>query len=41
VIDSIHDSSGALIGYAKVTRDVTERRQAVALLEQKNKDLLC
>src|SRR6516164_720161 len=39
VIDSIHNSSGTLIGFAKVTRDVTERRQAMALLEQKNKDL--
>jgi signal transduction histidine kinase len=39
VISPIHDGSGTLIGYAKVTRDVTERRQAQDLLEQKNKDL--
>jgi PAS domain S-box-containing protein len=34
VIDSIHDRSGKLIGFAKVTRDVTERRQAQDLLDQ-------
>ncbi|NGZ88553.1 PAS domain S-box protein [Duganella sp. SAP-35] len=28
VIDPIYDTMGELIGYAKVTRDVTERRQA-------------
>jgi PAS domain S-box-containing protein len=39
VIDPIYDDSGALIGFAKVTRDVTERHQAQDLLEQKNKDL--
>jgi PAS domain S-box-containing protein len=27
VIDAIHDPSGKLIGFAKVTRDITERRQ--------------
>jgi len=39
VISPIHDDSGTLVGFAKVTRDVTERRQAQDLLEQKNKDL--
>jgi len=39
VIHPIHDGSGTLIGFAKVTRDVTEQRQAQDLLEQKNKDL--
>jgi PAS domain S-box-containing protein len=39
VINPIHDDSGALIGYAKVTRDVTERHRAQDLLEQKNKEL--
>jgi len=39
VIYPIHDDSGTLIGFAKVTRDETERRQAQDLLEQKNKDL--
>jgi PAS domain S-box-containing protein len=33
VIDSIRDESGALIGFAKVTRDVTERRQTQHALE--------
>ena len=39
VINPIHNDSGMLIGYAKVTRDVTERHQAQNLLEQKNKEL--
>ncbi|MEX6505146.1 PAS domain S-box protein [Jiella sp. M17.18] len=28
VLDAIHDEHGALIGFAKITRDVTERRNA-------------
>src|SRR5437763_1379919 len=28
VIDAIRDEEGALIGFAKVTRDLTERREA-------------
>ena len=28
VLDAIHDPSGDLIGFAKITRDITERRQA-------------
>ena len=39
VINPICDDSGVLIGFAKVTRDVTERHQAQDLLEQKNKAL--
>jgi PAS domain S-box-containing protein len=39
VIHPIYDRSGTLIGFAKVTRDVTDRHQAQDLLEQKNKDL--
>ena len=39
VINPIHDDRGRLIGYAKVTRDVTERHHAQDLLEQKNKEL--
>jgi PAS domain S-box-containing protein len=39
VIRPIYDGSGTLIGFAKVTRDVTGRRQAQDLLERKNKDL--
>jgi len=33
VIDPIHDDAGKLIGFAKVTRDVTERHQAQAMAE--------
>ena len=28
VLDAIHDPGGALIGFAKITRDITERREA-------------
>jgi PAS domain S-box-containing protein len=34
VIDPIRDGNGTLIGFAKVTRDITERRQAQDLLDQ-------
>jgi PAS domain S-box-containing protein len=34
VIDAIHDESGTLIGFAKVTRDLTERREAQLELER-------
>lgn len=34
VIDPIHDETGALIGYAKVTRDISERREAAQALEK-------
>jgi PAS domain S-box-containing protein len=34
VIDAVRDGSGGLIGFAKVTRDVTERREAQQALEQ-------
>ncbi|ACA16520.1 multi-sensor hybrid histidine kinase [Methylobacterium sp. 4-46] len=34
VIDPVRDPEGRLIGYAKVTRDITERRQALEALEQ-------
>ncbi|CAN7533680.1 PAS domain S-box protein [Pseudoduganella sp. LjRoot289] len=34
VIDPIFDAGGALVGYAKVTRDVTERRNAAEVLER-------
>ncbi|MES2756063.1 MAG: PAS domain S-box protein [Pseudomonadota bacterium] len=36
VIDPIHDQLGKLIGFAKVTRDITERRQAQQELEKAN-----
>jgi PAS domain S-box-containing protein len=34
VIDSIRDESGTLIGFAKITRDLTERREAQLELER-------
>ncbi|MFC0132910.1 hybrid sensor histidine kinase/response regulator [Massilia eurypsychrophila] len=36
VIDPIHDELGTLLGFAKVTRDITERRQAAQELERAN-----
>ena len=34
VIDAIRDDAGELIGYAKITRDITERREAQEKLEK-------
>jgi PAS domain S-box-containing protein len=34
VIDPIHDEQGQLIGFAKITRDITEKRRAEEELEQ-------
>jgi PAS domain S-box-containing protein len=34
VIDPIHDEDGTLIGFAKITRDITERRKANEALEE-------
>jgi PAS domain S-box-containing protein len=34
IIDAIRDDEGNIIGFAKVTRDITERRQAQEKLEQ-------
>ncbi|MDB5754666.1 MAG: hybrid sensor histidine kinase/response regulator [Massilia sp.] len=34
VIDAIWDHAGALIGFAKITRDITERKMATQALEQ-------
>jgi PAS domain S-box-containing protein len=34
VIDKIRDEQGNLVGFAKITRDLTERRQATEQLEQ-------
>jgi signal transduction histidine kinase len=40
VIDAIHDSEGALIGFAKITRDVTERVEAEQTLERTREALV-
>jgi PAS domain S-box-containing protein len=40
VIDPIHDDAAKLIGFAKVTRDVTERHRAQEMLEQTRERLL-
>ena len=34
MIDAIHDDQGALVGFAKITRDITERREAQATLQR-------
>jgi PAS domain S-box-containing protein len=34
VIDAIHDDDGKLLGFAKITRDITERRNAQASLDR-------
>jgi PAS domain S-box-containing protein len=34
VIDAIRDEAGGLLGFAKITRDITERRKAAESLEQ-------
>ena len=34
VIDPVHDEEGRLIGFAKITRDVTERKRAAEALEE-------
>jgi PAS domain S-box-containing protein len=40
VIDAIRDDDGKLIGYAKITRDITERREAQRQLETAREALL-
>ncbi|WP_375542320.1 PAS domain S-box protein [Paraburkholderia sp. CNPSo 3274] len=39
VVDAIRDAQGKLLGFAKITRDVTERRQAAEALERANAQL--
>lgn len=40
VIDPIRDGSGAIIGFAKITRDITERREAQERLDEARQALL-
>jgi C4-dicarboxylate-specific signal transduction histidine kinase len=40
IIDQIRDENGALIGFAKVTRDITERKQAQEKLAEIQNQLL-
>ncbi len=39
IIDAIHLEDGTLIGFAKITRDITEKRQAEQALEQAQQEL--
>jgi PAS domain S-box-containing protein len=39
IIDAIRDDDGRLIGFAKITRDITERRNAQAALQQAHQQL--
>jgi PAS domain S-box-containing protein len=39
VINAIRDSQGALVGFAKITRDITERRETQAALEEARQQL--
>ena len=39
VIDAIHDDRGKLIGFAKVTRDMTDKREAQLQLEESREQL--
>ena len=40
VIDPVRDESGELIGFAKITRDLTERREAQLQLDRAREELL-
>jgi PAS domain S-box-containing protein len=40
IVDAIHDDTGKLVGFAKVTRDITESHQAQQILEQARERLL-
>ncbi|SFH12473.1 PAS domain S-box-containing protein [Palleronia marisminoris] len=40
VVDPIRDDDGHLIGFAKVTRDITEKREAQRALEETQEELL-
>jgi PAS domain S-box-containing protein len=36
IIDAVHDDSGKLVGFAKITRDLTEKKRAAEALEAAN-----
>src|SRR5947208_2409143 len=40
VIEAIHDDGGKLIGFAKITRDITAQREAQEMLERAREQLL-
>jgi PAS domain S-box-containing protein len=40
VIDAIHDTDGGLVGFAKITRDITERKKAEEQLERTREALI-
>jgi PAS domain S-box-containing protein len=40
IIDAIRDEDGAILGYAKITRDITERKEAQQKLENAREALL-
>ncbi len=40
IIDPIHDDAGRLLGFAKITRDVTEKRRAAEEIEQAREALV-
>jgi PAS domain S-box-containing protein len=40
VIDAIHEPSGRLLGFAKITRDITERREAQIALDRTREALM-
>ena len=40
IIDPIHGDDGSIIGFAKVTRDLTERREAAQALAQAREELM-
>src|SRR5439155_122055 len=40
VLEAIHDQEGALIGFAKITRDITAQRESQELLKRAGEQLL-
>ncbi len=40
VVDAVHDETGALMGFAKITRDITERREAQLALQRAHEQLV-